>query len=95
MRLNTELLELHIPPGSRLHGLEVFELRLPPGAAVSLLVRDGTTLVPTAYTQLRHEDDVLIVTPYDRLEDTESRLRTLARHGRLGGWYDARSEEPA
>ena len=38
---------------SRLHGVEVGELRLPVGASVSLIVREGHTIVPDQRTVLR------------------------------------------
>ena len=44
--LDAEVLQLRIPPGSQLHGVEIFELRLPRGAAVTLVVRDGVSFVP-------------------------------------------------
>ena len=51
------------PAVSRMHGVEVGELRLPVGASVSLIVRDGRTLVPEPRTVLRHGDELLVVTP--------------------------------
>ncbi len=45
-RVAADLLQVTISPHSRLHGVEVGELRLPPGASVSLVIRDGSTLVP-------------------------------------------------
>lgn len=46
-RLRGHLLSLTIPDGSRMNGVEVGELRLPPGAAVTLVVRDGKSFVPS------------------------------------------------
>ena len=40
-RLDADLLQVHVPEGSRLAGVEVFELRLPRGAAITLVVREG------------------------------------------------------
>jgi cell volume regulation protein A len=85
-RLGADVLTVHVPPESRLHGVEVFELRLPPGAGVSLIVRDGASLVPTSNTQLRHGDDLLVVCPSAVRAATEQRLRAVATAGRLAGW---------
>jgi potassium/hydrogen antiporter len=87
LRLGADLLELHIPPYSRLHGVEVVELRLPPGAAVTLVVREGRAFVPAPTTALRHGDDVLVVTTAEAREAAERRLRAISRAGRLAGWY--------
>jgi cell volume regulation protein A len=85
-RLGADVLTVHVPPDSRLHGVEVFELRLPPGAGVSLIVRDGASLVPLPNTLLRHGDDLLVVCPSAVRRATEDRLRAVALHGRLAGW---------
>lgn len=82
-----DLLQISITSKSRLHGVEVSELRLPAGASVSLVVRDGHTFVPDERTVLRHADDLLVVTPRKRREETEDRLRALSRAGRLAHWW--------
>ena len=87
-RVAADLLQITISDRSRLHGVEVAELRLPRGASVSLLVRDGHTLVPEARTVLRHGDDVLVVTPRRLREATEQRLHALSERGRLAHWLD-------
>ena len=45
-RLNADLLQVRVPEGSRIHGVEVAELRLPPGVSVALIVRGNETSVP-------------------------------------------------
>ena len=85
-RIAADLLQVSITRRSLLHGVEVGELRLPIGASVSLLVRDGHTLVPEARTVLRHGDDVLVVTPRRLREATEDRLRAVSTRGRLAHW---------
>jgi cell volume regulation protein A len=85
-RLAADLLEVHIPPGSHLHGVEVAELRLPPGVSPSLVVRQGTSFVPDGRTSLRTGDDLLVVTPRQLRGTTEERLRQVSRSGRLAGW---------
>lgn len=81
-----DLIQLRIPAESRLHGVEISELRLPPGASVSLLIRDGRTLVPEHRTVLRARDVVLVVVPRHVREQTERRLELVSRKGRLAGW---------
>ena len=85
-RIAADLLQVSITRKSRLHGVEVGELRLPVGVSVSLLVRDGQTLVPDQRTVLRRGDDVLVVTPRRLREATEERLRAVSMRGRLADW---------
>ncbi|RBQ11635.1 hypothetical protein DP939_45040, partial [Spongiactinospora rosea] len=85
--LDADLLTLTIPPGSRLHGVEIFELRLPKPSIVTLIVRGGATIVPQPVTMLREGDDVLIVTTPATRERVERRLRAVGRDGRLAHWY--------
>jgi cell volume regulation protein A len=87
-RLAADLLQVSITRRSRLHGVEVGELRLPPGVSVSLLVRDGQSLVPDQRTVLRRGDDVLVVTPRRLRDRTEARLRAVSRGGRLVDWLE-------
>jgi potassium/hydrogen antiporter len=87
-RIAADLLQVAITDHSLLHGVEVGELRLPVGASVSLVVREGRTLVPEPRTVLRHGDDVLVVTPRRLREATEARLRAVSRSGRLAHWLD-------
>ena len=89
-RIAADLLQVNITRRSRLHGVEVGELRLPADASVSLLVRDGHTLVPDQRTVLRHGDDMLIVTPRKSREATEERLRAVSVRGRLADWLGER-----
>ncbi|MGI8523091.1 MAG: potassium/proton antiporter [Nocardioides sp.] len=90
-RVAADLLEVTISPRSRMHGVEVGELRLPAGVAVSMVVRDGATVVPERRTVLKHGDDLIIVTPRGQREATEDRLRTVSLHGRLGQWTQRKS----
>jgi cell volume regulation protein A len=86
-RIAADLLQVTITRRSRLHGVEVGELRLPVGASVTLIVRDGNTLVPADRTVLRRGDDLLVVTPRRLREETEDRLRRVSRSGRLAAWW--------
>lgn len=89
-RIAADLLQVRISPVSHLHGVEVGELRLPRGASVSLVVRDGESLVPEARTVLRHGDDLLVVAPRGDREATEQRLRDVSARGRLANWLNQR-----
>jgi cell volume regulation protein A len=90
--LDAEVLQLRIPPGSLLHGVEIFELRLPRGAAVTLVVRDGSSFVPNEETQLRRGDALLIVTTASARVEAERRLRAVSRRGKLAAWYGDRGQ---
>ena len=85
-RIAADLLQAHITRKSRMHGVEVSELRLPVGASVTMIVRDGQTLVPDGHTTLRRGDDLLVVTPRKLREKTEERLRAVSLRGRLADW---------
>jgi cell volume regulation protein A len=89
-RIAADLLQVTISPVSRMHGVEVGELRLPKGASVSMVIRDGETIVPEQRTVLRHGDDLLVVTPRKLREKTEERLRQISSHGRLAQWLGER-----
>jgi potassium/hydrogen antiporter len=82
-----DLLQAQIPPGSRLHGVEIFELRLPAEANVALIVRDAHGFVPDPSTTLRAGDRLLVVAAAGARERTERRLRAVSRGGRLAGWF--------
>ncbi|MEW1601118.1 potassium/proton antiporter [Streptomyces sp. DH-12] len=84
--LDADLLTVSIPEGSRLHGVAVFELRLPSPTVVTLIVRDGATLVPDRGTVLRAGDELLLIATPETREDTERRLRAIGRRGKLARW---------
>jgi NhaP-type Na+/H+ and K+/H+ antiporter len=90
--LHAELLDIQIPPESRLDGVEIFELRLPQGAAIMLVVRDGKSFVPGPSTRLQAGDKLLVVTTSDVRGVTERRLRAVSRRGKLAGWYGERGD---
>jgi cell volume regulation protein A len=89
-RLDADLLQVHVAPGSKLAGVEVFELNLPAGAAVTLVVRDGSTLVPAHNTPIREGDDLILVTPESARREVERRLRAVSHGGRLADWATPR-----
>jgi cell volume regulation protein A len=85
--LHADLLQADIPPGSRLHGVEIFELRLPAEANVALIVREGHGFVPEPTTTLQAGDRLLIVATTRAREQAERRLRAVSRAGKLAGWF--------
>jgi cell volume regulation protein A len=84
--LDAELMQLSIPPGSRLHGVYLPELRLPADAAVVLIVRDGRSFVPDDTTRLMRGDQALLVSARRSRPEAERRLRAVSRAGRLASW---------
>lgn len=90
--LDADLLTVSVPEGSRLHGVAVFELRLPPPTAVTLVVRDGTSLVPDRNTVLRAGDELLLITTPDARDGAERRLRAIGRRGKLARWLGEQGE---
>jgi cell volume regulation protein A len=89
-RLGADLLEVRVPVGSELQGVEIFELRLPRGAAITLVVRDGNAFVPSPNTPLRQGDQLLVVATAEVRDLVERRLRAVSKKGRLAGWYGER-----
>ncbi len=85
-RLRADLLQVHVPARSKLHGVEVAELRLPAGASVALIVRGNAALVPSPTTALRRGDEILVVVPRLSRAQVEARLHSVSRYGRLAGW---------
>lgn len=88
--LNADLLQIRVPPTSKLQGVEIFELRLPSDAQVTLIVRDGRTFVPTDSTRIRIDDQLLVVTTAACRDPVERRIRAISRRGKLAGWFGER-----
>ncbi|WP_327068483.1 potassium/proton antiporter [Kitasatospora sp. NBC_01250] len=88
--LHGHLLSVSLAPGSLIAGVEVSELRLPAGAAVTLVVREGSSFVPDRTTVLRENDELLVVTTSAAEEATELRLRAVDKGGKLAGWLARR-----
>ncbi|MEU3875760.1 MULTISPECIES: potassium/proton antiporter [Streptomyces] len=85
-RLRGHLLSVAVPEESKMHGVEVSELRLPAGAAVTLVVRDGSSFVPGPATVLRRGDELLVVATDPVRDAAERRLRAVSEGGKLAGW---------
>ena len=88
-KISADMLQVRIPPQSRLAGVEVGELRLPRHTVVSLIIRDERPFYPGGQERIKVGDELLIVTPETQRERTEERLRALARSGRLARWRPA------
>jgi cell volume regulation protein A len=84
--LDADLMQMTVPPGSRLHGVYLPELRLPADAAVVLIVRDGRSFVPDDTTRLMRGDQALLVSARRSRPEAERRLRAVSRAGRLASW---------
>jgi potassium/hydrogen antiporter len=84
--LDADLVQMTVPPGSRLHGVYLPELRLPEDAAVVLIVRDGRSFVPDHTTRLMRGDQALLVSARRSRHEAERRLRAVSRAGRLASW---------
>jgi cell volume regulation protein A len=92
-RMGADLLQLEVPPGSKLAGVHLDELRLPVGAAVTLVLRDGDGFVPAPDTRLKVGDSLLIVATAAVRDTAERRLRAVSRRGRLARWFAEYGEE--
>jgi len=84
--VHADVLQLRVGPDSLLHGVYIEELRLPTGAHVTLIVREGTSIVPGQHTHLVRGDQVLVVATSSVRAQAEARLRAVARGGRLARW---------
>lgn len=89
-KLHGHLLAVSLSPESKLDGVEIHELRLPKGAAVTLVVREGSSFVPDKNTMLRANDDLLVVTTNEVGEAAERRLRAVDKGGKLANWLRGR-----
>ena len=59
-KISADLLQVRIPEGSRLHGLEISELRLPKDAVVSLVIRGETPFTPAPRDRIKVGDELLV-----------------------------------
>ena len=91
-RMSADLMQLRIPVGSKLNGVEIGELRLGRNAAVSLIIRDNEPMVPGPRDLIRTGDELLVVTPSHLRAQTEQRIRAVARGGRLAAWRQSAAE---
>jgi len=87
-RISADLLQVRVPEGSRLAGVEIGELRLPRHTVVTLIIRNDTPFSPAPRERIRVGDALLVVTPSAQRESTEDRLRVVGRGGRLARWRE-------
>ncbi|HEX3787746.1 MAG TPA: potassium/proton antiporter [Pseudonocardiaceae bacterium] len=80
------LLQVRVPPGSRLHGVYLAELRLPAGATISLVVRADVGFTPDPQTRLQEGDQLLVVATEQVRPAAEARIRAVDRGGRHARW---------
>jgi potassium/hydrogen antiporter len=83
-----DMMQVHVPEGSRLHGVTIRELRLPKNSVVSLIVRNGEPFPVGPDRIIRVGDDLLIVTNGDDRKRVEGRLRSISVGGRLARWLE-------
>lgn len=83
-----DMMQVHVPEGSKLHGVTIRELRMPKNSVVSLIVREGEPFTPGPDRIVRAGDDLLIVTNGDDRKRVERRLRSISRSGRLARWKE-------
>lgn len=86
-RIGAHVLDVAVPPESRLHGVYLSELRLPASATIAVVLRSGEAVPVLPSTRLRHGDELLIVVPAKARSATERRLRAVSRYGALAGWF--------
>lgn len=84
--MGASLLSVEVPRRSALAGTYVSELTLPRSAVVSLVIREGTSIVPDRHTRIRQSDRLLIVTTETDRPEAERALRAVSRKGRLAAW---------
>ena len=90
-QISADLLQVRVPPLSRLAGLEVSELRLPVNTVVSLIIRGSAPFNPAPGERIKVGDELLIVTPTSTRRLAEERLHDLAQGGRLARWRRTRT----
>jgi potassium/hydrogen antiporter len=93
--LGADLLQVAVPPRSRLAGVYLSEMRLPQGAQVTLIVRGGRSFVPTPETRIDTGDQLLVVATTESRDAAERRLRAVSRRGKLARWFGETGEDEA
>ena len=64
-----EVVEVKIPPGSKVVGKKIGSFRLPPGSAILLVIgTDGAPRIPTEDTVLEAEDELVAITSAENEE---------------------------
>ncbi|MFZ0529616.1 MAG: potassium/proton antiporter [Propionicimonas sp.] len=86
--IRADMMQVHVPEGSRLHGVTLRELRLPRNSVISLIIRDNEPFTPSGEHSVRVGDDLLIVTNGKDRKKVEQRLRSISAGGRLARWQE-------
>ncbi|MEN0071740.1 MAG: potassium/proton antiporter, partial [Propionicimonas sp.] len=86
--IKADMMQVHVPEGSRLHGVSVRELRLPRNSVVSLIVRQDEPFTPKPDDLIKVGDDLLVVTQGADRRKVERRFISISRGGRLARWTD-------
>ena len=86
--IKADMMQVHVPPGSRLHGVSVRELRLPRNTVVSLIVRGEEPFSPRPDDLIKSGDDLLVVTQAADRRRVERRFISISRSGRLARWKE-------
>jgi cell volume regulation protein A len=84
--IKADMMQVHVPLGSQLHGVTIRELRLPRNSVVSLIVRAEEPFTPQPDDPIRAGDDLLIVTRAEDRRRVERRFIAISRDGRLARW---------
>ena len=93
-RMRADLLQLEVPPGSRLAGVHVDELRLPVGRVGDAgAARRGRLRARAGHPAARSGDSLLIVATAEVRDEAERRLRAVSRRGRLARWFGEYGED--
>jgi len=85
-KISADMLQVRIPEGSKLVGVEIQELRLPKNTVVSLIIRSEKAFAPAGRDRLKVGDEMLIVTPSALRQRAEDQLHAIGRYGRLAHW---------
>ena len=85
--MKAQLLQVRIPEGSRMHGVYVNQLRLPKESTISLVLRNGASVLVSGNLRLQSGDQLLVVAPEKVLKATERRLHAVGRGGALAAWF--------
>ncbi len=74
-RIQADFMQVKVPDGSKLHGVTIGELRLPRFTVISVILRDGHPLVPSALDRIQAGDELMVVVPSASRAVTEKRFR--------------------
>ena len=85
-RIQADFMQVKVPDGSKLHGVTIGELRLPRFTVISVILRDGHPLVPSALDRIQAGDELMVVVPSASRAVTEKRFWEVGRYGRLARW---------